>query len=96
MIKAIRNFLLDQYLGTLSTGTEIVMANMFTRKGPHSIKCIIRPEVDDWFDNEMEGRVYIEHMELDIAPHIQAETLTCHLWFSRPEDAVRFRLTFAS
>lgn len=92
----IRNFLRDQYLGVFTRGTEVCMSNVLVRYGPHHTKCVIRPEVDSWIDNEMEGRCYIEHKELDVSPKIKAEDVKMSFWFSRPEDAVKFRLTFAS
>jgi hypothetical protein len=96
MIKAIRNFLLDQYLGVFTHGTMVEMQNLLVREGPHRLKCKLRPDVESWIDDDMEGRCYIEHKDLDVNPNILVESVFLKIWFSRPEDAVRFRLTFAS
>lgn len=66
----------------------------FKRRAPSHPTCEVRPEILEWLKEQVEGRYWFMYSAHEFSPQVVAEELEFVVWFSRVEDAIKFKLSF--
>jgi hypothetical protein len=99
MIRLIKNWWYDTLFLCLFdpavNKNMVTIQNAFIRRLPSHLDTVLRPEIVEWLQTEIEGYFWHGGNLISVDPTLTAEEVWFSIWFSRPEDAIKFKLTFS-
>jgi hypothetical protein len=95
LIKTLKNWYLDLTFSDQSYRNCVEVRNVFHRRANHHPACDLDPTVVEWLRANVDGRCWYDGSPAMVGPLVVAEDITLLVWFSRVEDAIKFKLTFS-
>jgi len=95
MITVIKNWWYDYSFYPTLRPNPVGIKNAYWWRAPSHPAIDLKSEIQEWLNEQVEGKYCIDFPSLFLSPSSDPREVECIVYFSRPADAIKFKLSFS-